>query len=555
MYEESASASPAPPVATCVGVARDEFVVVGYSDGALAMYVGALAFDPRAPFDARARDESWISPAPRGSWVTDAEGNPRRGCDAAAASVPLSRVIRCCGTPPAIDVLDVNTGTLTKRLKLPTAWPCVGACAVSSCGFVADAYVYVVSASKWNHSGDEFLGNAATCAVWRANDDANDISACAVIVVNAERPRAGTSGEEKTLAPFAGVRTVDDGIEYVTVTVNFSEKMVRGEHRRHSFKNGERGVGVKGRTFDMGWMPKHRAARSRAFDEDERSMPSVPLCAITSQFIVTVWCDGEHTVSVVDRKSEQSNDSRRFLFDALRYNIEKCVARPSASVTRVVVDLQPYDDDAYIALIVRDMPVLKHGQTARASDVDYRFILVPTGFKNRIAHQSQEAAALKPLVDLANIDKTPSSCAICLDDLSFDACVSVPCCRASFCEGCLTSYMSLNINKGCPMCRDVTAFWRTNSAVLPAADASIVASFEVANSGPLRSQLQAYRALEQDVTIGEYVALDEHHNRGDRAPLTLANSGYACTVNGKAVEIRALIASDRARATAVLSNV
>ena len=550
----SPSSASSTPSTSSTAATHGEFVVVGYADGAVALFADllAFAFDPRRAGDApRARHArsyapTWVSDPPRGSWDMDDDGAPRRGCDACVASVELNRVVRCCGTPPAIEVLDLSTGTVLRSLTLPTAWPCVGACAASACGTVGGEYCYVASATKWNHSGDEFLGNAATCAVWRISGDMKDTSPCAVFVVNAERARmSGGIGEAKTLAPFAGLTSADGVVEFVTVTVNFDEQKVRGEHMRYSFKDGDaRGRAMQGISIDMGWLPKHRVARSRALDEDSRSMPSVPVCVITRQCIVTIWCDGEHPVRVIDRKAERSNDSRRYLLDALRRNVEKCVASPNTSAVRAVVDARAYDDDGYLALILRDTPVLQPGQTAHESDVDYKLVLVPTGFKSSSAERRKPMfTSAKPLIDIS----ASTSCAICLEDTTDENAVSVSCCAATFCDACLTAYMSLSANKGCPMCRNVEAFWMNASTVLQPIDAADVASFEVHNASAIRSHLRSYRVLEQDVSLGDYAELDERHLRGERPPFTCTKSGRVCTIRANTVELRALTKSSSTR--------
>ena len=140
----SPSSASSTPSTSSTAATHGEFVVVGYADGAVALFADplAFAFDPRRAGDApRARHArsyapTWVSDPPRGSWDMDDDGAPRRGCDACVASVELNRVVRCCGTPPAIEVLDLSTGTVLRSLTLPTAWPCVGACAASACGTV-----------------------------------------------------------------------------------------------------------------------------------------------------------------------------------------------------------------------------------------------------------------------------------------------------------------------------------------------------------------------------------------------------------------------------------
>ena len=103
------------------------------------------------------------------------------------------------------------------------------------------------------------------------------------------------------------------------------------------------------------------------------------------------------------------------------------------------------------------------------------------------------------------------------------------------------------------MCRDVKTFWMNASKVLLPTDAASAASFEVQDSIAIHSHLRAYRALEQDVSLGDYAALDEQHLRGDRPPFACVrgcapDAGRVYTLCATTVEVRALTTTSGARA-------
>ena len=459
------------------------------------------------------------------------------------------RVARCRGDPTcAVDVLDGATGDVVKTLTMPTAWPATGRCAVGGCG-TAGEYAWARAATKWNHSGDEFAGNGSCLAIWRLRGD--ETTACAVFTANADRRSArGGMEEEKTLAPFARVRALDggEGLEYVTIAINFDEEYAVLERKACAFTLDERGrtrvraIEAASLRVDLGWMPRFGAVRGRALELAARAMPTVPSCAISSQFIVVVWLDGERPVHVIDSRAEGSTDSRRGLLEALRVNVEACLANPDAKTSRTVLDVTTYDGDAYVIVVTRDAPMpQKYAPTPREEDIHCKVFAIPTGFRS--AKPSETTTETTPLIDLDDeLVTRDESCTICLDVLSGEA-ARAPCCGASFCEDCLASYVALSAAKGCPMCRDVDVFLTSRRP--HSAWGRALTSFELDLPFRARQQLKKYRVLEQ-VLDGDYATLDDFHLTGDRTPFALEN-GRALTLatssdsNFEGVEVRELV--------------
>ena len=530
--------------------ARGDVVVVGFDDGSLARFDAAPRRDGARDGD-RAR-ATWTSiPRDARARADDARDGGGGAVDACCVGTAAAagRVARCRGDPTcAVDVLDGATGDVVKTLTMPTAWPATGRCAVGGCG-TAGEYAWARAATKWNHSGDEFAGNGSCLAIWRLRGD--EATACAVFTANADRRSArGGMEEEKTLAPFARVRALDggEGLEYVTIAINFDEEYAVLERKACAFTLDERGrtrvraIEATSLRVDLGWMPRFGAVRGRALELAARAMPTVPSCAISSQFIVVVWLDGERPVHVIDSRAEGSTDSRRGLLEALRVNVEACLANPDAKTSRTVLDVTTYDGDAYVIVVTRDAPMpQKYAPTPREEDIHCKVFAIPTGFRS--AKPSETTTETTPLIDLDDeLVTRDESCTICLDVLSGEA-ARAPCCGASFCEDCLASYVALSAAKGCPMCRDVDVFLTSRRP--HSAWGRALTSFELDLPFRARQQLKKYRVLEQ-VLDGDYATLDDFHLTGDRTPFALEN-GRALTLatssdsNFEGVEVRELV--------------
>lgn len=516
----------------------DYLVLVGYEDGSLAR------------FDVDA-SSSLSSPTPR--WITrgspsidvDRSDDVTRGVDATRASMKTGLAVRCRGTPPTVDAVNLENGTVVKTLRLPTTWPCAGASAVGTCGCVGDVF-WATSAVKWNHSGDEFYGNSATTAAWRLSGE--ETIPFAVFHSSAERRSLkGGMVEEKILVPFTAMRGFEDArgvaaLEYLQVAINFSDEYCVLERKAYEFVTNERGRAHareidtdEPRRVDLGWTPKFGAVRTRVLEREPRTMPALPRAALSDQFIVVVWSDGEKMVHVIDRKADASNDVRRDLFETFRHRVESCVTNPDAKTKRTVLDVGLYGEDSHLVVVTRDAPISSQAsKSSRDDEVDHKLFMIPVGLKGS---KSPTKSKPKPLVDVDDGASPLDGCAICLEDTSSEDVARAPCCGGVFCQSCLASYMETNAMKGCPMCRDVDAFWATNAKF--SALSVGVNSFEVEMPYQMRQDLKSYRVLEQ-IIDGDYATLDDFHLRGDRAPLALL-PGRALTLGERGVDVRDLI--------------
>ncbi len=512
----------------------DYLILVGYEDGSLAR------FDVRAS-SSSSPTPTWIAP---GSPLTDVDraDDVTRGVDATRASTKTGLVARCRGTPPTVDAVNLATGSVVKTLRLPTTWPCAGLSAVGACGGVGD-FFWATSAVKWNHSGDEFYGNSATTAAWRLSGE--ETIPFAVFHSSAERRSLkGGMAEEKILVPFTAMRGFEDArgaatLEYLQVAINFTDEYCVLERKAYEFITNERGRTQarerdtdEPRRVDLGWIPKFGAVRNRALEREPRAMPALPHAALSDQFILVVWSDGERVVHVIDRKADASSDVRRDLFETFRHRVESCVTNPDAKTKRTVLDVGLYDGDSHLVVVTRDTPISSQAsRSSRDEDVDHKLFMIPVGLKGSKPPTKPKP---KPLID---VDDGASACAICLEDTSSEDVARAPCCGGTFCQSCLASYMATNAMKGCPMCRDVDSFWATNAKF--SALSVGVNSFEVEMPYQMRQDLKSYRVLEQ-IIDGDYATLDDFHLRGDRAPLMVV-PGRALTLAERGVDVRDLI--------------
>lgn len=540
----SSSSSIGRPTSFAVCEDDENVIFVGYSNGRLARFDGACGthHQPTSSMASRTRvidTLSWIA-EPSLSTSYGSSSDDEVAVDAVSATSSTGRVVRCGGVSPTVEVLNALDGTVIKRLRIPTSWPCTGSCAVTTSGCSGN-FTWALSATKWNHSGDEFAGNSATCAVWRV--DGADVMTCATFSVNSSRPNAsGSMREDVTLAPFATTRCENDAFEYATAHVNYGEENVKAEFNRFALRISNSGLPRVERVRDgslqcinLGWYPKYRAVRDGALDRNPKSTPVAPFCVLNNQFAVTVWGDGEHPVVVADRTTEQA-ESRRHVRDALRAGIESCVRSGDAQIERSVMDAFGYDGDAYIAIVVRDSRLVGVGaRSTKECDVKFRLFLVPTGFRSdckRVASRVVEPSA--PLMDMTDVDVSTETCAICLDQFETSAYVQTPCCGTVFCTECLSSYMSLKARGECPACRDVDKFWSAAPAETPAFPSGAV---EVELNYDVRQAMRAYRAL--IVEDDDYAAMDDRHLRGDRKPLAL-RGGFVYAIDARGLLVQTL---------------
>lgn len=441
------------------------------------------------------------------------------------------------------DAVRASDGTAAKRLETPATWPLSSA--VGRAGSLEESgeWVWVTSATRWNHSGDEFLGNGATLCVWRLSGP--ETAPVAVFAMKPERRGvSGAASGEVTLVPFACVRGLDGtsrGLEYVSVVVSFEEQYAVMERRAFAFETSDggrtrlRALEEGTMRVNLGWIPRFVSVRDRALERETRAMPSMATCVTCSQFFLVVWPDGEQPVFVIDRRASASNSSRRYLLDALISRLSSISANPDARTERTVVDAKMYDGDAFVAVVTRDSPIPQKWAptTPRDEDVDFKLFLVPTGFRGaevKSMDATKTASETKrPLIDVdgvASSSATRESCAICLDELETNETVRVPCCGACFCEVCLSSYLALNASNGCPVCRNSDAFLSIRA---PSYMSTAYSSMEVDAPFAMRQQLKKHRFLEQRVG-GEYAPLDEFHLRGDREPLVFGLNGEFVTL-------------------------
>jgi len=522
----------------------DENVVfVGYSNGRLARFDDACGtqYRPSSSMASRTRvidTPSWIAdPSPSTSYGSSSDDEV--AVDAVSATSSTGRVVRCGGVPPTVEVLSALDGAIIKRLRIPTSWPCTGSCAVTISGCVGN-FTWALSATKWNHSGDEFAGNSATCAVWRVDGD--DSMTCATFNVNSSRPSAsGSMHEDMTLAPFAATKCENDAFEYVTAHVNYGEENIEAEFNRFTLRTSNSGIPraerVRGgslQRINLGWYPKYRAVRDRALNRNPKSTPVAPFCVLNNHFAVTIWSDGENPVIVADRRTEQA-ESRRHVRDALRAGIESCVRSADAQIERSVMDAFGYDGDAYVAIVVRDSRLV-HGsaRSTKECDVKFRLFLVPTGVRSDCKSVPSHTEPTAPLMDMTDVDVATETCAICLDQFATSVYVRTPCCGTVFCTECLSSYMSLKARGECPACRDVHKFWSSASAETPAFPPGVV---EVELNYDMRQAIRAYRAL--IVEDDDYAEMDDRHLRGDRKPLAL-RGGFVYAIDARGLLVQTL---------------
>ena len=185
----------------------------------------------------------------------------------------------------------------------------------------------------------------------------------------AAKRAGGDGGGEDARAVRARGAPLDGGggLEYATIAINFDEEYAVLERKACVFELDERGrtrvraMEAASLRVDLGWTPRFGAVRGRALELAARAMPTVPSCAMSSQFIVVVWLDGERPVRVIDSRAEGSTDSRRGLLEALRVNVEACVANPDAKTSRTVLDVTTYDGGC-----VRDF---SHARRADAAEI------------------------------------------------------------------------------------------------------------------------------------------------------------------------------------------